>query len=165
MEAFDEIIKLLKEKNIKYRVHIHSEIPTVQLAKEKVNFNINKCYKTIAFKYDEGYLFVCLKAEDSIEYSKLCSNLNIKRSRLKKADSNELEEEFGYEAGGIAPISISNKIAVIFDKKIIDEDKIFCGSGKTNKTIEINGKDLIGLSEGIVDISKSKEIEERGELK
>ena len=159
MEALNYIQSLLKENEIEFKVHVHDEIPTVESAKEKVEFDIDKCYKTIAFKYDEKYIFVSLKAEDNIDYTKLCSILNIKRKRLKKADSKELEDSFGYESGGIAPISVSNQIAVIFDEKIRNEDIVFCGSGRRDTTIEIAGKYLIELSNAVLDISKTKKKE------
>ena len=165
MEAIECIKSILQEHGIEYIIYIHDEIPTVESAKEKVNFDITKCFKTIAFKYEERFIFVSLKAEDSIDYNKLCSHLNIKRKNLKKANSNELEEIFGYELGGIAPISVSNKIAVIFDKKITSENIVFCGSGRRECTIEIAAKDLIQLSSGVMDISKSRveELNKEGE--
>ena len=156
LEALDNIKNILKQRNIKFKIYKHSDIPTVKDAKEKVDFDIDKCYKTIAFKYDEKFIFVSLRAEDSIDYTKLCTKLNIKRKNLKKADSKELEELFGYESGGIAPISVSNRIAVIFDNKIQNENMVYCGSGRKDMTIEINGNDLIRLSNTIMDISKSK---------
>ena len=156
MEALNDIKNILTQKNINFKLILHDDIPTVKDAKEKVDFNIDKCYKTIAFKYDERFIFISLKAEDSIDYTKLCSKLNIKRKNLKKADSNELEKLFGYESGGIAPISVSKEIAVIFDDKIKNENVIYCGSGRRNTTIEINAKDLIMLSSAVMDISKVK---------
>lgn len=154
LKVLNCIENILNEKKIKFKLHNHDEIPTVEIAKEKVQFDIDKCYKTIAFEYNEKYIFVSLKAEKSIDYSKLCSSLKIKRKDLKKADNKKIEELFGYESGGIAPISVSNNIKVIFDKTITNEKVIYCGSGKRNTTIEIETKDLIKLSDEILDISK-----------
>ncbi len=86
MEALNDIKNILTQKNINFKLILHDDIPTVKDAKEKVDFNIDKCYKTIAFKYDERFIFISLKAEDSIDYTKLCSKLNMKRKNLKKAD-------------------------------------------------------------------------------
>ena len=155
MKAYQKIIEQLEKANIKYTVHTHEEIPTVNLAKEKVQFDITKCFKTVAFKYKEKFLFISLLAEDKLKYSKLCSNFKIKRSGLNKADSKELEEKYGYESGGMAPISISNDITVIFDKKINNQDTIFCGSGRRDKTLEIKVNDITNMERVILlDISE-----------
>jgi Cys-tRNA(Pro)/Cys-tRNA(Cys) deacylase len=149
MDSYQKIINILDKNNIKYKVHTHEEIRRVKEAKGKVDFDIDKCFKTLAFEYNEKFIFIALLAEDKLKYSKLCSKFNIKRSDLKKADSEKLEKEYGYESGGIAPMSISKDIIVIFDEKIKVKDIIFCGSGKRNKTIEISAKDIIKL-EGVI---------------
>lgn len=155
MNAYEKVIEQLEKPNIKYTVHTHEEIPTVNVAKEKVDFNIKKCFKTLAFKYEEKFLFVSLLAEDKLKYSKLCSNFKIKRSGLNKANSKELEEKYGYESGGIAPISISKDIIVIFDKKINNQDTIFCGSGRRDKTLEIKANDITNMERVILlDVSE-----------
>ena len=105
---------------------------------------------------EEKYIFVSLLAEEKLNYSKLCSQLNINRSNLKRADSNILEEKYGYESGGIAPISLSNDIIIVFDNKVVDNKTIYCGSGCSNKTIEIAINDLINLNNTVVmNVSKS----------
>lgn len=155
MDAYQKIIEQLNIANIEYKIHSHDEIATVAIAKEKLDFNIEQCFKTLAFKYGDKILFIVLLAEDKLKYSKLCSVLNIKRKDLKKVDSKELEEKYGYQSGGIAPISVSMDIAVFFDKKINDRDIIFCGSGKRNKTIELKSKDIINLERtSVIDIAE-----------
>ena len=160
METINNIERVLIENGIKYKMHFHDNIPTVKEAQEKVDFDIEKCFKTIAFKYGSKYVFASLKAKDSIDYAKLCDFLKVNRKYLKKADSEELETKYGYEPGGIGPISVSSDIAVIFDEKIRDEKIVFCGSGRQNATIEIDSKDLIKLGNAVVPISKAR-IEER----
>ena len=150
MNVHEKILEKLNASNIEYTVHTHEEIPSVKEAKEKVNFNIKQCFKTLAFQYENKILFVSLLANDKLKYSDLCSNLNIKRKKLKKANSKELEDKYGYESGGIAPISVYDEIIVIFDKKILDIDVIFCGAGKRNKTIEVKSEDIIRINKAIV---------------
>lgn len=155
MDAYQKIIEKLNVANIEYKIHSHDEIATVAIAKEKLDFNIEQCFKTLAFKHGNKILFVVLLAEDKLKYSKLCAVLNIKRKDLKKVDTKELEDKYGYQTGGIAPISVSKDIDVFFDKKINDRDIIFCGSGRRDKTIELKSKDIISLERTrVIDISE-----------
>ena len=93
MEAFEKIKKFLSEKSIEYKIY------NFDPNNPNIEFDMNKCYKTIAFQYDEKFIFVCLKIKDSIDYNKLCLCLNIKRNELKKADIKVLKNLFGYESG------------------------------------------------------------------
>jgi len=155
MDAYQKIIQLLDDRKISYKVHSHDDIPTVTIAKEKINFNIDSCIKTIAFKYDERYIFIAIRAEDKIDYPKLCSQLDIFRNKLSKAIDTDLEIMFGYQSGGIAPISLDESIIVVFDTNISADGNVFCGSGLRNKTLEINFDDLVSLNNVFVlDVSK-----------
>lgn len=153
--AFEKITKKLNYYDIEYKVHTHEEIPTVEIAKQLVDFDINHCLKTIAFEYENKYLFVSILADKKIDYSKLCKELNISRSKLNRADSKDLINLFGFEDGGIGPFSISNEISVVIDKCLNGEDIVYCGSGVRNKTIELKYKDLISLDNTLnADVSK-----------
>lgn len=147
VEAVNNIKNYLDNKDINYKLHNYD-------THNNSNYDIDKCYKTIAFEYEQEYIFVCLKIIDKIDYNKLCSKLGLKRERLKKANIDKLNNLFGYEFDGIAPIPISNQISIFIDEKIRFEDIIFCGSGNKNVILEIKGKDLIELSKGVFNIIK-----------
>ena len=150
MIAKQKILKKLNQRNIRYNIYSHDDIPTVEIAMKKVDFDIDHCMKTIAFEYGDKFIFVCTLAKKQIDYSKLCHQLNINRSKLKKANSLILENKFGYEDGGISPISISKEIIVVIDNCLNRNDIVFCGSGLRNETIEIQYGDLLSLDNVIL---------------
>ena len=149
MDARDKIIGILNKHKLNYKIYSHEEIPTVEIAIKKVGFDIDHCMKTIAFEYDDKYIFVCVLAKDKIDYSKLCSELKISRSKLVKANNMILEKKYGYESGGISPISVSSDIMVVIDSCFSNNEVVYCGSGLRNQTIEIRYKDLLSLDNEI----------------
>jgi prolyl-tRNA editing enzyme YbaK/EbsC (Cys-tRNA(Pro) deacylase) len=58
----------------------------------------------------------------------------------------ELLEKLGYTPGGISPIPVTENAEVIIDSKILEYEKILCGSGAGEKTIGINSKDLLNIT-------------------
>jgi Cys-tRNA(Pro) deacylase len=148
--AFNEIVKILEQNNIKYKIHSHEDILNVYDAEKKLDYDCSKGFKTLAFVVGKKYVFVVLNGRAKLNYKKLADILDIKRNELQMADINELESKFGYTVGGISPIPVSDEISVIFDSQILDFAKVYCGMGESNKSLEIESQDLINVSKGKV---------------
>ena len=74
-----------------------------------------------------------------------------------------MEEQLGFEVGGIGPFPVNNTIKIIIDQALTDIGMIFCGSGKNTVTIEMDISDLVKLvnpviwenKKGIADLTAS----------
>lgn len=144
--AYEKILQMLEKNKISYKIHAHEDIATVEVAENKLNIDLDSCFKTLAFDYQGKLIFVALLAKEKLKYAKLCKNLKLKRSSLKKADSQRLEVGYGYQAGGLSPIPIFSEITFLLDASIKELDVIFCGSGRRDRTIEIKVTDLLQLA-------------------
>ena len=157
MQAYQSIVELLDSKKIKYSIYTHKHSPTVYDAKHNTRFDINFCLKTIAFKIKDKFVFVCLHAEDSIDYSKLSKAFNVSRNTIVKADICELRSVLGFEDGGISPISLREDSEIVFSNKIVKDSIVYCGAGKSDRTLEVKANDIIKLKNTrILDIVKNK---------
>jgi Cys-tRNA(Pro)/Cys-tRNA(Cys) deacylase len=57
--------------------------------------------------------------------------------------------------GGVAPLPI-NGATVLFDRQVLDIDVVFCGTGRTDATLEIAAGDLFTIAGGrAADVAKS----------
>lgn len=155
MVAFDKIINLLEVNGAEYVVHKHSSIPNVEIATHTVSFDLDKCLKTLAFEHDSKTILVCIQALQKIDYAKLCNGLNIKRKDLKKADAEYLKSKFGFLDGGIAPFAIDADIIVVIDAGVPKNEMVYCGSGDSTMTIQLNSDTLLDMPNTmVVDIQK-----------
>jgi prolyl-tRNA editing enzyme YbaK/EbsC (Cys-tRNA(Pro) deacylase) len=99
----------------------------------------------LAFQICDRLVLVVLHGRDKIDYKKTCDFLGVKRKDFNVA-SMELLEKFGYTPGGISPIPVTENAEVIIDSKILEYEKILCGSGDGEKTIEISSNDLLSIT-------------------
>jgi prolyl-tRNA editing enzyme YbaK/EbsC (Cys-tRNA(Pro) deacylase) len=154
MMAFDKILELLDNNKIEYVVHEHSAIPNVATAINVVDFDLDRCLKTLAFEYNDNIIFVCLPAMSKLDYAKLSKGLGINRQDIKMLDGAMLASlRFG--DGGVAPFKINNSIKVLFDDSIQPNTIVYCGSGVSTKTIEINSSKLFEINNAtILDLQK-----------
>jgi len=60
--------------------------------------------------------------------------------------SLEVQEELGYVVGGVAPFAPNAQTVVMLDESILRHKTIFCGTGSTDRTLEIAPADLVAAS-------------------
>jgi prolyl-tRNA editing enzyme YbaK/EbsC (Cys-tRNA(Pro) deacylase) len=99
----------------------------------------------LAFQICDRLVLIVLHGRDKIDYKKTCDFFGVKRKDFNVA-SMELLGKWGYTPGGISPIPITENTEVIIDSKILEYEKILCGSGDGEKTIEISSKDLLNIT-------------------
>jgi Cys-tRNA(Pro) deacylase len=147
MNAHEKIISKLKEHGIDYKLHSHQTLISSRDVCEchDLGFNIENVFKTLAFQICNRLILVALHGCDKIDYKKMCEFLEIKRKEIEIANT-ELLKNLGYAPGGISPIPITEDATVIIDSKILEYEKIICGSGSGDKSIEINSADLLNIT-------------------
>jgi prolyl-tRNA editing enzyme YbaK/EbsC (Cys-tRNA(Pro) deacylase) len=90
----------------------------------------------LAYKTPTGWLLVALRALDRVDHGALAKAASIERRKLRFADDRELEREFGWEAGGAAPIPIVAGTSLIIDEAVLRLPLIYFGGGRRDTTIE-----------------------------
>jgi prolyl-tRNA editing enzyme YbaK/EbsC (Cys-tRNA(Pro) deacylase) len=151
MNAHEKIISKLKKHRISYNLYSHKALLSSSDAYERrdLAFNTENGFKALAFQISDRLLLAALHGRDKIDYKKISEFLGVKRKDINVA-SAELLEKFGYTPGGISPIPATENTEVIIDSKILEYEKIVCGSGDGEKSIEINSEDLLNITCAIV---------------
>lgn len=145
--SYEKAIRLLQEAGIKFHVHAHNPVLTIQDVEESLPFSKEKLLKTLVFRTRDGnWILVVLRGQDKLDYSKLAKALNVKRKELVMPLPEEIEVEMGYEVGGICPIPPNENSKVVFDIKIEKMGVVYCGIGRSDRSLEIQVQDLILIS-------------------
>jgi prolyl-tRNA editing enzyme YbaK/EbsC (Cys-tRNA(Pro) deacylase) len=147
MNAHEKIVSKLKENGIDYKIYPHKQLLSSDDAYERgdLEFDVENGFKTLAFQILDRLVLAVLHGHDRLDYKKFCEFLSIKRKDINVASAESLEK-LGYAPGGISPIPVTEKAMVIIDSKILEYERIACGSGDGEKTIEINTKDLLNIT-------------------
>jgi Cys-tRNA(Pro)/Cys-tRNA(Cys) deacylase len=117
--------------------------------RDNFEFDVENGFKTLAFQVGECLVLIVIHGRDKVDYKTICEILRINRKDLKSA-SRELLLDLGYSPGGVSPIPVSENTKVIVDSSILNYETIVCGSGEGTQSIELNSKDLLIITNAIV---------------
>jgi Cys-tRNA(Pro)/Cys-tRNA(Cys) deacylase len=143
-----EIERFLVEAGVIFKVHSHPPIMSFADAKANLPFDPVAMVKGLAFRLANGtYAIIGLRADTRADYKKIADALGVRRADLKAADAEALVRDLHMEPGGVAPLPI-NGARVVFDRQVLDINTVFCGTGRTDATLEIAGNDLFRIAGG-----------------
>jgi Cys-tRNA(Pro)/Cys-tRNA(Cys) deacylase len=151
-----EIKEFLTATGVAFKVHSHAPIISFADAKAVLPFDPTAMVKGLAFQLTDGtYVIVGMRAETRADYKKIADALAVRRADLKAADAADLTRDLCMTPGGVAPLPIRGA-RVLFDLQVPEIAIAFCGTGRTDSTLEIAGRDLFRIAGGrAADIVKS----------
>lgn len=152
MEGIAErIVALLTARGIAFRAHEHRVARTVEEAKTLLPFPPEHFLKTIAFRVKDGpWILAALRGQDRVDYRKLAAALGVRRGDLTRPDAAEIEATLGYPIGGVGPIPPNEETRTVIDSGATAMERVFCGMGRVDRTLEIALADIIAVSDARV---------------
>ena len=143
-----EIAALLAAAGVEYRLHRHAPIVSFAEGKAALPFDPAAMVKGLAFRRpDGGYAIVALCGEARADFKKIADALGLRRADLRPAAAEELLRDLDVAAGGVAPFPIGGA-TVLFDRRVLELDMIYCGAGRPGLTLEIKAAELARLAGG-----------------
>ena len=133
--------------SVPHLMHHHTPSITVRDADTTLKFPVERLLKTVAFRVkNRGWVLAGVLGYQQVDYKRLGMALGINRTQLMALSPVEVLEELGYVIGGVAPFAPNAQTVVILDENILHHAAIFCGTGSTDRTLEIAPGDLIAAS-------------------
>jgi Cys-tRNA(Pro)/Cys-tRNA(Cys) deacylase len=140
--------ELLRARRATFAIHRHPSVVTFEHAREALPFDVRCMVKGIAFRLPDGrYVIVAMPAERRADYKKISDAMGVRRQDLRAATPEELSSDLDMDVGGVAPFPV-NGATVLLDDGIIGLGVIFCGSGRSDATLEIAEADLLRAAAG-----------------
>ncbi len=138
-----------------HRIHAHAASVTFKDAADYLDFPPAHLLKTIAFRVKDGpWVLAAVRGRDRVDYKKLAAHLGINRTRLASLPPEQVESELGYPLGGVAPFPTCENTRVLFDTRATILDVVYCGTGRNDRTLEIDAHMLLAVCGGeIADIA------------
>jgi Cys-tRNA(Pro)/Cys-tRNA(Cys) deacylase len=142
------IQRFLSDHNVTFQLHTHAPTTSFEAAKSNLPFDPNAMVKGLAFRLPDGnYAIAAMRGGDRADYKKIADALGIRRADLRAAAADDLAQDLDMMPGGVVPLPINGAV-VLFDRAVLDLDTIYCGTGRTDTTMEIAGNVLIRLGGG-----------------
>ncbi len=147
--AYERISTILTQSGAPYQIHEHAPSVTFQDAKDYLNFPLDRLLKTIAFRVKHGpWVLAVVQGAERVDYKKLAAHLGISRGNLIRLAPEQVVSELGYPIGAVAPFPTNPQTKVVFDSRILTLGSVFCGTGRNDRTLEIESHALVHLSGG-----------------
>lgn len=146
---YEAIVSLLTTRGVPFTIHEHAPSYTVADAEAHLLFPLERLLKTIAFRTRSGgYLLAAVRGPDRIDYRKLAAACGTKRTDIFRLTPEEVVQAFGVEVGSVSPILLQDGVQVFFDAQVPAHVTVFCGTGRPDRTFEIQLADLAQVTAG-----------------
>ncbi|WP_054699355.1 aminoacyl-tRNA deacylase [Desulfosarcina cetonica] len=149
--VYQSVIQMLEQSGFPFDVHAHEPVTSIDEAHQKVPHLTHNLLKTVVFRIKDGdWILAAVTGHHRIHYKKLADAMQVNRKVLRSIAPEQVEPELGFEIGGVGPFPVRGDIRVVFDESLLPLGKVFCGSGRNTRTIEMQIGDLIVLAGGVV---------------
>ncbi len=144
---YDQITATLAASGVAYRIHEHAPSVTIQDADTNLDFPVELLLKTIAFRVkNRGWVLAALCGYAQVDYKRLAAAVGVSRDKLMRLEPAAVQGELGYELGGVAPFAPNAQTEVLIDSGALGWQVIFCGAGRTDRTLEIDPHLLVRVA-------------------
>lgn len=133
---------ILHKAGAEFDVFDHPPIRTYEDIKNTLNLPADSLLKTMAFRAEGGFVLASLPILSRISFGALAKSIGTSRARLQPADDADLAQ-LGMQIGGVSPLSEVPGTKVLFDTSVSGMGRVYCGSGRADRTISLHVEDLI----------------------
>ena len=119
-------------------------------AEKDLSFDIGRIVKTVAFRIRDGRLVLAaLRGTGRVDYPRLAALVGVNRRDLSPLSPEEVRELLGVEPGCVSPLMQLEGATVLIDDDVLTIlPTIYCGIGRSDRTLEIAAADLVALGNG-----------------
>lgn len=138
--------EILRDAGVEFRLHEHAPVATVAEILEALPFPAEEHVKTLALEADGRIALVSLRGSDRVGFGKLARALGVARDRLSPLEPDRVRAELRLEPGGVCPLVDREDVVRLVDARVLELERVFCGSGRSDRTLELAAADLVAAS-------------------
>ncbi len=142
-----KLLQWLEERNIKYILHTHPAVFTVEEAKKHCSFIPGLHCKNLFLKEKTGarrYFLVTMPSDKRMELKKLEVLLN--GSKLTFAKEEELEKYLGLSTGAVSALGLindtENEVIFVVDREVWESDSVVLHPNINTETLELQKEEF-----------------------
>lgn len=113
--------------------------------------------KTLIVSVDGTLVAAIVAVEVTLDLKALAAALGGRRAAL--ADPTAAERATGFVVGGISPIGMRRRLAVVIDEPLLGHDTILVSAGRRGLQVELAPRDLVAVTDAVAGrIGRSPEV-------
>jgi Cys-tRNA(Pro)/Cys-tRNA(Cys) deacylase len=150
-EAVDVTVEeMLESAGVTFSVRNHRPIQNAADAARETTYPLEETIKTLAFRIaPDRIVLAAFPGHRRLQYGQLARALGVSRSWLRPAAPEDVAR-LGMEPGGVAPVCTDNGVRIVFDSTVQAMGEVYCGSGRSDRTLVVHARDLLRLADAPV---------------
>ena len=141
--VFEEIVKLLKDNKIDYRLLEHKPVFTSEEAAKIRGTSLKQGAKALVFYADKKPIMIVIPGDKRVDMKRFKSSYKIKDLRM--ATPQEVKQLIGVEIGAVHPFGNLHGLSVFVDKSLGRTQEIVFNAGFHSKSIKMKYQDWFKL--------------------
>ena len=153
-DRFDYLVEILERSGVPFVLHRHAPTRTMKDAQRNLSFEMARIVKTVAFRLRDGRLaLAALSGVRRVDYPRLAALIGVNRRDLSPLSPEEVHDLLGVEPGSVSPLLAGKGLSVFIDDEVLSIlPTVYCGIGRSDRTLEIAAADLVGLRAGLTGV-------------
>ncbi|MGW7819213.1 aminoacyl-tRNA deacylase [Streptomyces puniciscabiei] len=141
---------VLTALGVSFRLHEHPGVVEPVEVCAALGVPLERTVKTLAFVTPEDRLLLAaLPGHARLRYGPLARAAGVRRADLVPADARRLARA-GMRPGGVCPVSTEAGVLVVFDAAVSGLGRVYCGSGRADRSVEIDAGALVAAAPAAV---------------
>jgi Cys-tRNA(Pro)/Cys-tRNA(Cys) deacylase len=113
--VYDEVLGFLKRNGVSFTIHEHPPVVSIAEAEVKAPHLVPNLLKTVVFKIKDAFwVLAAVRCHDRVDYRGIADAFQVNRRQVRSLSPREVEQELGFEIGGVGPIPLGEDIKVVF---------------------------------------------------
>lgn len=142
-------VELLEDSGAAFSVIEHVPIVGQEDVERELGLPVDQLLKTMVFRAGETMILAALPVHGRVNYGRLARAVGVPRGKLRQAEPDDLKR-LGLEPGGASPLSAAEGVIIVFDAAVPQMGVVFCGSGRCDRTVEIEAAALISVERPVI---------------
>ncbi len=141
MTPEENIINILKENKISYKIFEHEPVYTNPAMAEALNVNEAETVKSLVLLTKEKKMIVLvLPGNKKVNWKQAAAGAGTKKVSFAKPD--QVSEKVGCEVGCVPPFGQLTPLPIYMDKDLIQKEYVYFNPGVHDKSFKIKSWDL-----------------------
>lgn len=132
------VTRILDKVGLEYHLHLHpAPLRSLEQAASERGLKPQQIVRSLVFRLEDGsFVLVLVAGPDPLDWARLRQHLGV--LRMTTASPEQVEQVTGYPPGAVSPFGLRQRIRLLADRSLLQQDRISLGAGIRNAGIEMD---------------------------
>ena len=123
---------------------------TADDAARAVGCDVAQIVKSLVFLVADQPVLALVSGANRLDERRLADAAGTARSAVRRADADQVRAATGFPIGGVAPLGVSDALAVYVDEDLLAHDVVWAAAGTPHEVFAVAPGELVAATGGTV---------------